>query len=207
MKLMPVLRSLIPAATAALCCLPGAAGADWVVNERQTEDGATIVAETFARTGDARLVVGCTAERLQYTSLEYLGYDSAADSLTVRYRVDGRNPIDALWPREPTFNALLLYNSNQTFVREFARRVAEGNWLVIDVEVLPTLRFNLRGSRDAVEAVAAWCDDAPPGAEMTGEGGGPDGAEFDTPTAGAPDDPDAGSSLTPADPTISPSHE
>ena len=121
-----------------------------------------------------------------------------ADSLTVRYRVDGRNPIDALWPREPAFNALLLYNSNETFVGEFGRRVAEGNWLVIDVEVLPTLRFNLRGSRDAVEAVATWCDDVP-GEEVPGEGGGPGGPAPDGSVDGVVDGHNADSGLTPAD--------
>ena len=156
LRALPVLVGI--ALTGAIVSTAGPARAsDWRVIEEVGDTGIATRAEAMALTGDARLAVGCTGSGLLYVSLEYLGYESGAPSLTVGYRVDSRNAIVTRWPREDAFDALLLYNSNRTFVAELARRVARGSWLSVTVEVLPELRFSLNGSEGPVTTVTTLC--------------------------------------------------
>lgn len=151
----------VSAAVALTAAIIGAAApahaSDWTVIEEVGDTGISTRAEAMAMSGDARLAVGCTGSGLLYVSLEYLGYESGAPALTVGYRVDSRNAIVTRWPREDAFDALMLYNSNRTFVQELARRVARGRWLSVTVEVLPELRFSLSGSESPVTTVTALC--------------------------------------------------
>ena len=157
-------RRGLGAVTAAIALTAAVIGAsqsarasDWTVIEEVGDTGISTRAEAMAVSGDARLAIGCTGSGLLYVSLEYLGYESGAPALTVGYRVDSRNNIVTRWPREDSFDALLLYNSNRTFVQELARRVARGRWLSVTVEVLPELRFSLSGSESPVTTVAGLC--------------------------------------------------
>ncbi|NBC31972.1 MAG: hypothetical protein GVY13_04785 [Alphaproteobacteria bacterium] len=132
--------------------------------------GPSIAAEAYSRSGEARLAVGCTENGLLFSSLDYVGYETVAERLRVAYRVDGRNVIAAPWPVEPREGTLLLYQSNDVYLQEFARRLMRGNWLRLEVELLPPLTFALDGSRDAIAAVLDRC--GRPGDADGGEGHG-----------------------------------
>ena len=140
------------------------AHAQWAVRELPTQDGTAVgsVATATAQSGDAEVQIGCSPEGLPFVSVEYIGYDSEADALNVRYRVDARNTIVARWPREPSYNSLLAYNANPVFVEEFTQRVARGTVLRVSVEVLPDLVFDLRGSSAAINRMRLWCASGSP---------------------------------------------
>lgn len=139
-----------------------------------------VAAEAYSRSGEARLAVGCTGQGLLFSSLEYVGYETVASTLRVVYRVDGRNEIAARWPVEPRDGTLLLYQSNDVYLQEFARRLMRGNWMRLEVEVLPPLTFSLDGSRDVIAAVLNRC--GRPGEEGREEESG--GEEGSTPRDG-----------------------
>lgn len=124
------------------------------------DGGPAISAEAYSHSGEARLSVGCTADGLLYSALELVGRETVASSLRVEYRVDGRNVISAGWPVHPREGALLLYQSNDVYLHEFARRLMRGNRLRLTVELLAPLRVSLDGSRDAISAVLTRCDRA-----------------------------------------------
>lgn len=149
---------------AALALASAPAMAQWSMRELPAADGSATgyVATALAYSGNAALQIGCSPEGMPFVSLEYLGYDSEATALQVRYRVDGRNPIQALWPRQAAYNSLLVTNSNPVFVEEFARRAALGARMLVQVEVLPELWFGLRGSRDAIDHMHSACAVIPP---------------------------------------------
>ena len=138
---------------------PSPAAAQWSVRDlpSQTSDAAGVVATATAVSGDAQVQIGCSPDGLPFVSIEHLGYDSIADTLTVRYRVDGLNTIETPWPRQPAQGALLVYNANPLFVEEFASRVARGSRLSVSMEMLPPLRFSLRGSSAAINRMRTGC--------------------------------------------------
>ena len=136
------------------------ARAQWTVQPLASQDGTATghIATVMANTGDAQLQIGCAPDGTQFISIEYLGYDSGSDALNIRYRVDGRNAIDARWPRQPSFNSLLATNANPVFVTEFTDRATRGWTLRVAVEVLPELVFRLRGSQAAIEEMQLACE-------------------------------------------------
>ena len=138
--------------------------AAWELREQVEVGEARVVltADAFARSGAARLSLGCTAGGLLYASLDYVGYDTASSALRVAYRVDGRNEISTRWRVEPRDSELLLYSTSPVYLQELSRRVIDGSWLVLSVELLPPLRFSLSGSQDPVTQVLDHCgtDDA-----------------------------------------------
>lgn len=150
------------ALTLALLVSAGSEGraASWSVRTPGGGAGPAIVAEAYSRSGEARLTVGCTNAGLLYSALELVGHETVASSLRVVYRVDGRNAIAAGWPVHPRDGALLLYQSNDVYLQEFARRLMRGSRLRLTVELLAPLTVSLDGSRDAISAVLAHCGSA-----------------------------------------------
>jgi hypothetical protein len=197
---MPRLALILPAA---LLLLAGPARADWSVTEMPTDEGGTtLAAESYSRSGEGRLSVGCTPEDVLYVGLEYVGHVTAAERLRVAYRVDGRGSIQGRWPTSPADGALRVYNTTDVYVDEMIRRVRQGTRLRVDIELLPHLVFDLAGSEQAVATVMQRCGGENPSPVV--ETGDPAEAEAEEapppgPTEPTPPGPGAPTPLVPTE--------
>ena len=106
--------------------------------------------------------MGCTAADLLYAGFEYVGHTTAADQLRVAYRVDNRGSIQGRWPTAPATGALRVYNTTPVYVDELVRRLRRGSTVVVDIELLPRLVFDLTGSEEAFLPVLRRCGGEPP---------------------------------------------
>ena len=181
-------RSVVSASTlliAMLLLTADPASAEWRIDEQPAEegDGTALTAETYSRSGAARLEVGCTADDLLYAGVEYAGHLTGADQLRVAYRVDGRGSIEGPWPTAPATGALRVYTTTPIYVDELVRRLRRGATMMVDIELLPELSFDLIGSEETILTVLRRCGGEPPAPapEMAEEDDGHQEEDHDRP--------------------------
>jgi len=98
---------------------------------------------------------GVAANRI--ATISYGGFTTGSNELRVRYQLDGRPDITALWPVDHTKPGIEVFNLDRRFVDALAAGVIEHSRLLVFVETLPVLTFDLAGSRVPVSRVRTAC--------------------------------------------------
>lgn len=147
---------------------------DWVEEEPSEEERAAARVplhelypfpwEAWVRSegGHAVLAIGCNADATYYARLVYLGHDNRGLALRVDYRVDRNPTIRGEWQPSTEAGPLALFTTIRPYLAEFVRQVIPGQRLALDVELLPTLYFTLRGSAATLGHLYAVCPGNPP---------------------------------------------
>lgn len=170
---LAIVGAIVGAVMGALVAGPPPAAAAWefrtdtlTVRDSDTGGGEILTSlHAWARSEDGNAVVEvtCSAGRQVFVTLDYVGFDTSAGTVRVLYQVDGLNPIVSRWQAvESPLDTLTAITTNPVYTAEMVRRLIAGDRLVLDVETLPRLRFDLVGSRAVLEPLLETCEEERP---------------------------------------------